>query len=107
MMETSDGAPRPRWYYRPWWVLLTLFLVLGPFGLPLLWKSPSFSRWSKIALTVAVAAYTILLVEAVRIAIRAAIHAAVEQIDRGMDNMMLLPLRFDHMIRARATRDRR
>src|SRR5207247_9404004 len=19
MMGTSDGAPRPRWYYRPWW----------------------------------------------------------------------------------------
>ena len=76
MMETSDGAPRPRWYYRPWWVLMMLFLVLGPFGLPLLWKSPRFSRWSKIALTVVVAAYTILLVEAVLIAIQAVIRGA-------------------------------
>ncbi len=92
-MGTSDGAPRPRWYYRPRWVLLMLFGVLGPFGLPLLWKSPSFSRWSKIALTVAVAAYTILLVEAVLIAIQAAIHAALEQMDKEMDNMAL-PLRW-------------
>src|SRR5437899_9896884 len=94
MMGTSDGASRPRWYYRPWWVLLMLFLVLGPFGLPLLWKSPSFSRWSKIALTVAVAAYTILLVEAVRIAIQAAIRAALDQMDKEMDNMVLPPLRW-------------
>jgi hypothetical protein len=63
-----------------------LFVVLGPFGLPLPWKSPSFSRWSKIALTVAVAAYTVLLVEAVRIAIRVAIHAALEQMDKVLDN---------------------
>src|SRR2546426_12117336 len=94
MTETADGAPRPRWYYRPWWVLLMLFLVLGPFGLPLLWKNPSFSRWSKIALTVAVAAYTILLVEAVLIAVQAAIRAALEQMDKEIDNMSLPPLRW-------------
>ena len=88
MMGTSDGAPRPRWYYRSWWVLLVLFVVLGPFGLPLLWKSPSFSRWSKIALTVAVAAYTILLVEAVLIAIRAVIRPALDQMEE-LDNMVL------------------
>jgi len=69
-----------------------LFAVLGPFGLPLLWKSRSFSRWSKIALTVAVAAYTILLVEVVRIEIQAAIRA-LEPMDKEMDNMAL-PLRW-------------
>ncbi len=87
MMEPSDGAPRPAWYHRPWWVLLMLFVVLGPLGLPLLWKSPSFSRWSKIALTVAVVAYTILLVEAALNAIRAAMHAALEQM--AEDNLPL------------------
>src|SRR3989442_4807454 len=92
MTETSDGAPRPRWYYRPWWVLLMLFVVLGPLGLPLLWKSPRFSRWSKIALTAAVAAYTILLVEVLRIGIQAAIRAALEPMDQEMDSMAL-PLR--------------
>ena len=93
MTETSDGAPRPRWYYRPWWVLLMLFVVLGPLGLPLLWKSPRFSRWSKIALTTAVAAYTILLVEVLRIGIQAAIRAALEPMDKEMDSMAL-PLRW-------------
>ena len=47
---------------------------------------------SKIALTVAVVAYTILLVEAVRIAIRAAIRAALDEMDKELDNM-LPPLR--------------
>jgi hypothetical protein len=89
MMEPSDGAPRPLWYYRPWWVLLMLFVILGPFGPPLLWRSPSFSRWSKIALAVAVAAYTILLVEAVRIAIQAAIRAALEDMDKELDTVLL------------------
>ena len=53
------------WYHRPVWVLLLLFVVLGPFGLPYLWKSPCFSRPIKIALTAAVAVYTVLLVQQV------------------------------------------
>ena len=69
-----------------------LFVVVGPLGLLLLWKSPSFSRWSKIALTVAVAAYTVVVLEAAFIAIRAAIHAALEQMSEEVDNMAL-PLR--------------
>jgi hypothetical protein len=50
------------WYLRPVWVLLWLFVVLGPLGLPYLWKSPRFSQSLKILLTVAVIAYTGLLV---------------------------------------------
>lgn len=57
----SEPAALP-WYHRPLWVLLLLFVVLGPFGLPYLWKSPAFSRPVKIALTVAVAIYTAVLV---------------------------------------------
>ncbi|HYR97084.1 MAG TPA: hypothetical protein VEM57_10125 [Candidatus Binatus sp.] len=45
------------------WVLLLLFVVLGPFGLPYLWKSPSFSRGSKVVLTVLLVVYTALLIE--------------------------------------------
>ena len=74
MTETSDVAPRPRWYYRPWWVLLMLFAVLGPFGLPLLWKSPAFTRGMKIALAVAVVAYSALLVETVLMGVRVAME---------------------------------
>ena len=52
-----------KWYYRPAWVLLLLFVVLGPLGLPYLWKSPAFSRRSKVVLTVLVVAYTALFID--------------------------------------------
>jgi hypothetical protein len=39
-----------------------LFLVLGPFGLPLVWKNPRFSRRGKILLTMITIAYTLLLI---------------------------------------------
>jgi len=51
-----------KWYFRPISVLLLLFFVLGPFGLPLLYKSPHFSRTLKIILTVAVVLYTSYLI---------------------------------------------
>ena len=47
-----------KWYLRPVSVVISLFFVLGPFGLPLLYKSPKFSRTLKIILTVAVIIYT-------------------------------------------------
>ena len=56
-MLSSAPTAALKWYYRPVWVLLLLFVVLGPFGLPYLWKSPSFSRRSKVVLTVLVVAY--------------------------------------------------
>ena len=51
-----------KWYLRPIGVVLLLFFVLGPFGLPLLYKSPKFSRKLKILLTVVVIIYTTYLV---------------------------------------------
>ncbi len=43
-----------KWYYRRWFVILMLTpLFLGPFALPLLLKSPNFSRTAKIALSAA------------------------------------------------------
>lgn len=51
-----------RWYYNRWVVLMVLFLVAGPFGLPLLWRSPQFSGRAKWLLTAAVLIYTGLLV---------------------------------------------
>ena len=60
---TNAPAPAPvPWYYRPVWVLLLLFVILGPFGLPYLWRSPRFSQRMKILLTVLVALYTATLV---------------------------------------------
>lgn len=61
MVDDAPPTALP-WYHRPVWVLLLLFVVLGPFGLPYLWRSPAFSRPVKIALTIAVAVYTVLLI---------------------------------------------
>jgi hypothetical protein len=47
-----------KWYLKPLTVILALFFVLGPVGLPLLYRSPHFGKTSKIILTVAVLVYT-------------------------------------------------
>jgi hypothetical protein len=51
-----------KWYLKPVSVVVLLFFVLGPFGLPLLYKSPKFGKASKIVLTVVVMVYTFYLV---------------------------------------------
>ena len=67
-VQVAEPPVAVRWYHRPVWVLILLFLVLGPLGLPYLWNSPRFSRGMKIVLTVAVAVYTGLIVlETIRI----------------------------------------
>jgi hypothetical protein len=69
-----------RWYHRPFWVVVLLFFVLGPLGLPYLWNSPRFSRGMKIVLTVAVIAYTgWLVVETIRI---------VRGVEEGLDSLL-------------------
>ena len=62
------------WYYRRWGVLLLLFVVLGPLGLPLLWKSPSFTRGWKIVLTVLMVVYTVMLLDSMVVAVRVAME---------------------------------
>ncbi len=62
MLSPGPPAP-PKWYYRPVWVLVLLFLVLGPLALPYLWKSPRFSRRLRVVLTVLVIAYTGLFID--------------------------------------------
>ena len=51
-----------KWYLRPWVVIILLFLVLGPFGLPLVYKSPAFNRGWKVVLTLLTLIYTAYLV---------------------------------------------
>ena len=50
-----------KWYHGRLTVLLMLFFVLGPFGLPLLWKSPRFSKLWKQILTALTLIYTALV----------------------------------------------
>ncbi len=59
---TANALPKVTWYLRPTVIVLLLFFVLGPFGLPLLYRSPTFGRTWKIVLTLAVIAYTFYLV---------------------------------------------
>ena len=57
-----EASAKSKWYYNVWFVLFMLFFVLGPFGLPLVWKSPNFSRTTKVVLTVVMTAYTVFLI---------------------------------------------
>jgi hypothetical protein len=59
-MTEEDG--KVKWYLRPMGVILLLFFVLGPFGLPLLYKSPAFSKTLKLVLSIAVILYTFYLI---------------------------------------------
>ena len=65
MSQPPPGPSTPQWYYNVWFVLFMLFVVLGPFGLPLVWKHPKFSRNVKWALTAAMVLYTIALIDLV------------------------------------------
>jgi hypothetical protein len=51
-----------KWYLRPISVILLLFFVLGPLGLPFLYRSPKFSKPLKIILTAVVIIYTLYLI---------------------------------------------
>ena len=57
-----EQAKKVKWYLKPVGVILLLFFVLGPFALPLLYKSPKFSKTLKIILTIVVVIYTSYLV---------------------------------------------
>jgi len=59
-MPKEEG--KVKWYLKPISVILALFFVLGPFGLPLLYKTPKFSKKVKIILTIAVIIYTSYLI---------------------------------------------
>jgi hypothetical protein len=54
-MLKEDG--NIKWYLKPVSVVLLLFFVLGPVGLPPLYKSPKFSKALKPVLTLVVIVY--------------------------------------------------
>ena len=76
---TAHNAPKPEWYLSPLVVILLLFLVLGPFGLPLLFKSPRFGKTWKIVLTTAVVVYTVYLIF-VTVKIGTAVHMEMKRL---------------------------
>jgi len=73
-VNANETNPAQGWYHRPWAVLLLLFVVLGPLGLPLLWRSGSFTRPWKIVLTIATVIYTVLLLDSTLVVVRMALE---------------------------------
>jgi hypothetical protein len=45
------------WYYHPVWILVLAFTVLGPFALPLVWRSKQMSAAAKALTTAAILLY--------------------------------------------------
>jgi hypothetical protein len=43
----SGQGDRVPWYYRPVWLLVLGLTVMGPFVLPLVWRSPRLDRAGK------------------------------------------------------------
>ena len=64
---------RQAWSENPWVVLPMLFLVLGPFGLPMLWRSRQFSRIAKAVMTTVVAGITLLILALIWYALNTAL----------------------------------
>ena len=62
LATAGPAAGRGKWYHNIWFVVAMLFLVAGPFGLPLVWKNPRLARWVKALLTGVTVLYTLLLI---------------------------------------------
>ena len=62
-MEIENPQQRPKWYQGIVPVFVAL-IMLGPFGLPLLWKSPCFNLFWKISLTLLMVAATVWMMKA-------------------------------------------
>ncbi len=58
----SNQDRKVKWYLNPISIVLLLFFIMGPIALPLLYKSPKFSKTMKIILTVVVIFYTSYLI---------------------------------------------
>ena len=50
------------WYYRPLWIAILTVTAMGPFVLPLLWRTPLLSRtakWVFSAVVILISAYVL------------------------------------------------
>ena len=58
VLSPTGSLSQGKWYHHWLFVIFMLFFIAGPFGLPLVWKNPRFSRSVKWALTLATLVYT-------------------------------------------------
>jgi hypothetical protein len=49
------------WYEKPLWIALLAFVVLGPFALPLVWRSPAIGAGARPIWAAAILLYTAFL----------------------------------------------
>ena len=47
------------WYYRPVWIALLALTALGPFALPLIWRTPAIGRGGKWVASIALVALSV------------------------------------------------
>jgi len=79
---TMPQEEKIKWYYRPVPVLVLLLVVIGPFALPLLYKSPHFSKFWKFLLTIVVVIFTCYLIWA-SIKIWERMSEVIKEVTRG------------------------
>lgn len=60
--QDAAGLPRPWLSGRTAWYIVVLLMTVGPMALPMLWRSPAFSRTAKILWTAAVLLIALLVV---------------------------------------------
>jgi hypothetical protein len=58
------------WYYRPLWIVVLALTALGPFVLPLVWRTPSLGRQGKWLLSLAVVGFSAYIVWQLMIGVR-------------------------------------
>ena len=56
------GSSSIKWYLKPVSVVVAI-LIVGPFALPLVWMSPAFKAWQKVAISLLLILATIWLVQ--------------------------------------------
>lgn len=60
--QITEQKEQQSWLLSKWGVLVTLFVIAGVLGLPVLFKSNAFSKKGKIALTVLVLIYSAVII---------------------------------------------
>ena len=76
MPENADT--HIKWYFRPAIIVIAI-LVLQPFAIPLIWKSPALGTQAKIWLTVLALVLTILIVILTVVAVKTYISVITSQ----------------------------
>jgi hypothetical protein len=74
--------PNTKWYYKPVTVVIAI-LCAGPLALPLVWRSPAFTKRLKIIITILLAILTIVLIKS-SIGLYILLLKYVEQLQKAM-----------------------